>query len=209
MKLLNMSSNLIKLPEFLKPFFRELKDTTIFILTDIFNYIKDILPKKQLVYSWRFKRTIPNFRRYFLVIFLIYFLLAIFISRATAGEKFIMPKGEITEEEKEPLKRIKQEQNKVLYDTVRGYEPKKVDDQYCYVKIEIKQNGDDIVKQEILECADGRRGINTPSYWDLFAQFYYRDVSAPEYCRYYSRPNHVFKSFGKTCLNKNGEWEVQ
>jgi len=204
-----MSRYLIKLPNFLKPFFIELKDTTIFILTDIFNYIKDMLPKKQMVYSWRFKRTIPNFKRYFLVILLIYFLLAIFISRATAGEKFIMPKGEITEEEKEPLKRVKQEQNKVLYDTVRGYEPKKVDDQYCYVKIEIKQNGDDIIKQEILECADGRRGINTPGYWDLFAQFYYRDVSAPEYCRYYSRPNHVFKSFGKTCLNKNGEWEVQ
>jgi hypothetical protein len=204
-----MSRYLIKLPNFLKPFFIELKDTTIFILNDIFNYIKDILPKKQMIYSWTFKRTIPNFKRYFLLIFLIYFLLAIFISRATAAEKFIMPKGEITEEEREPLKRVKQEQNKVLYDTVRGYEPKKVDDQYCYVKIEIKQNGDDIIKQEILECADGRRGINTPGYWDLFAQFYYRDVSAPEYCRYYSRPNHVFKSFGKTCLNKNGEWEVQ
>jgi hypothetical protein len=204
-----MSSNLKKLPEFLKPFFIELKDTTIFIFNDIFNYIKDILPKKQMIYSWTFKRTIPNFKRYFLLIFFIYFLLAIFISRATANEKFIMPKGEITEEEREPLKRVKQEQNKVIYDTVRGYEPKKVDNQYCYVKIEIKQNGDDIIKQEILECADGRRGINTPGYWDLFAQFYYRDVSAPEYCRYYSRPNHVFKSFGKTCLNKNGEWEVQ
>lgn len=204
-----MSRYLIKLPQFLKPFFIELKDTTIFILSDIFNYIKGILPKKQMIYSWTFKRTIPNFKRYFLLIFLIYFLLAIFISRATAGEKFIMPKGNITDEEREPLKRVKQEQNKVLYDTVRGYEPKKVDDQYCYVKIEIKQNGDDIIKQEILECADGRRGINTPGYWDLFAQFYYRDVSAPEYCRYYSRPNHVFKSFGKTCLNKNGEWEVQ
>ena len=204
-----MSRYLIKLPNFLKPFFIELKDTTIFILTDIFNYIKDMLPKKQMIYSWTFKRTIPNFKRYFLLIFLIYFLLAIFISRATAAEKFIMPKGEITEEEREPLKRVKQEQNKVLYDTVRGYEPKKVDDQYCYVKIEIKQIGDDIIKQEILECADGRRGINTPGYWDLFAQFYYKDVSAPEYCRFYSRPNHVFKSFGKTCLNKNGEWEVQ
>ena len=198
-----------KILTFLKSLYIEFKDITIFILTDIFNYIKAILPKKQMVYSWTFKRTIPNFRRYFLVILLIYFLLAIFISRATAGEKFIMPKGEITEEEKEPLKRVKQEQNKVLYDTVRGYEPKKVDDQYCYVKIEIKQIGDDIIKQEILECADGRRGINTPGYWDLFAQFYYKDVSAPEYCRYYSRPNHVFKSFGKTCLNKNGEWEVQ
>ena len=204
-----MSKYLIKLPQFLKPFLIELKDTTIFILTDIFNYIKDMLPKKQMIYSWTFKRTIPNFKRYFLLIFLIYFLLAIFISRATANEKFIMPKGEITEEEKEPLKRVKQEQNKVLYDTVRGYEPKKVDDQYCYVKIEIKQIGDDIIKQEILECADGRRGINTPGYWDLFAQFYYKDVSAPEYCRFYSRPNHVFKSFGKTCLNKNGEWEVK
>ena len=204
-----MSKYLIKLPNFLKPFLIELKDTTIFILTDIFNYIKDMLPKKQMIYSWTFKRTIPNFKRYFLLIFLIYFLLAIFISRATANEKFIMPKGQITDEEREPLKRVKQEQNKVLYDTVRGYEPKKVDDQYCYVKIEIKQIGDDIIKQEILECADGRRGINTPGYWDLFAQFYYKDVSAPEYCRYYSRPNHVFKSFGKTCLNKNGEWEVQ
>jgi hypothetical protein len=204
-----MSKYLIKLPQFLKPFLIELKDTTIFILTDIFNYIKDMLPKKQMIYSWTFKRTIPNFKRYFLLIFLIYFLLAIFISRATANEKFIMPKGQITDEEREPLKRVKQEQNKVLYDTVRGYEPKKVDDQYCYVKIEIKQIGDDIIKQEILECADGRRGINTPGYWDLFAQFYYKDVSAPEYCRYYSRPNHVFKSFGKTCLNKNGEWEVQ
>jgi hypothetical protein len=204
-----MSSNLKKLPEFLKPYFIELIDTLLYILKSIFSLIVSILPKRQMIYSWRLKRVIPNTRRYFLVILLIYFLLAIFISRATANEKFVMPKGNITDEEREPLKRVKQEQNKVLYDTVRGYEPKKVDDQYCYVKIEIKQIGDDIIKQEILECADGRRGINTPGYWDLFAQFYYRDVSAPEYCRFYSRPNHVFKSFGKTCLNKNGEWEVQ
>lgn len=204
-----MSSHLKKLPEFLKPYFIELFDTLLYMLKGLFGLILSILPKRQMVYSWRMKRVIPNIRKYFLFLVCMYFLFAILISKATAGEKFIMPKGEITEEEREPLKRVKQEQNKVLYDTVRGYEPKKVDDQYCYVKIEIKQNGDDIIKQEILECADGRRGINTPGYWDLFAQFYYRDVSAPEYCRYYSRPNHVFKSFGKTCLNKNGEWEVQ
>jgi hypothetical protein len=204
-----MSSHLKKLPSFLKPYFIELIDTLIYMIKGIFSLIILILPKKQMIYSWRLKRIIPNVRKYFLFIFFIYFALAIGISKVRAGEKFIMPKGEITEEEREPLKRVKQEQNKVLYDTVRGYEPKKVDDQYCYVKIEIKQIGEDIVKQEILECADGRRGINTPSYWELFAQFYYRDVSAPEYCRYYSRPNHVFKSFGKTCLNKNGEWEVQ
>jgi hypothetical protein len=204
-----MSSNLKKLPEFLKPYFIELIDTLLYMLKGIFNLIISILPKRQLIYSWRLKRVIPNIRRYFLVILLVYFALSISISKVRAVEKFVMPKGEITEEEREPLKRVKQEQNKVLYDTVRGYEPKKVDDQYCYVKIEIKQIGEDIVKQEILECADGRRGINTPGYWELFAQFYYRDVSAPEYCRFYSRPNHVFKSFGKTCLNKNGEWEVQ
>ncbi len=204
-----MSSHLKKLPEFLKPYFIELFDTLLYMLKGLFGLILSILPKRQMVYSWRMKRVIPNIRRYSLFLFFMYFLIVILVSKATAGEKFIMPKGEITEEEREPLKRVKQEQNKVLYDTVRGYEPKKVDDQYCYVKIEIKQNGDDIIKQEILECADGRRGINTPGYWDLFAQFYYRDVSAPEYCRYYSRPNHVFKSFGKTCLNKNGEWEVQ
>jgi len=204
-----MSSHLKKLPEFLKPYFIELFDTLLYMLKGLFGLIVSILPKRQMIYNWRMKRIIPNFKRYFLFIMFIYFLIAILVSKATANEKFVMPKGEITEEEREPLKRVKQEQNKVLYDTVRGYEPKKVDDQYCYVKIEIKQNGDDIIKQEILECADGRRGINTPGYWELFAQFHYRDVSAPEYCRYYSRPNHVFKSFGKTCLNKNGEWEVQ
>jgi hypothetical protein len=150
-----------------------------------------------------------NFLKPLLILILFNTITMCAVATAKENKKFIMPKVEITDEERYPLKRVKEEQNKVLYDTVRGYEPKKVDDQYCYVKIEIKQVGDDIVKQEILECADGRRGINTPGYWDLFAQFYYRDVSAPEYCRYYSRPNHAFKSFGKTCLNKNGEWEVQ
>ena len=94
----------------------------------------------------------------------------------------------------------------VLYSKIKPIEN---NGQYCYVKVEIKQEGDNIVKREILECADGKKGIETPGYWELFAQFYYRDVSAPEYCRYYSRPNHVFKSYGKTCLKTNGEWEVQ
>ena len=212
-----MSRYLIKLPQFLKPFFIELKDTTIFILTDIFNYIKDMLPKKQMVYSWRFKRTIPNFKRYFLVILLIYFLLAIFISRATAGEKFVMPKVEMTEEEKghdnalynKVVKDIDNLNNKQTYELSRTIKPKESANQNCYVVIKITQEGDSIVKKEILECADGRKGLITPSYWEMFAQFYYRDISAPEYCRYYSRPDHVFKSFGKTCLNKDGEWRVQ
>ena len=98
---------------------------------------------------------------------------------------------------------------KILYSKVKTIQPEKTDGQYCFVKVIIKQEGENIVKEEILECADGKKGIDTPGYWDLFAQFYYRDVSAPEYCRYYSRPKHVFKTPGKTCLKIDGEWEVR
>jgi len=97
----------------------------------------------------------------------------------------------------------------ILYSKIKTIEPHEVNGQYCYVKVVIKQKDDSIIKEEILECADGKRGPETPGYWELFAEFYYRDVSAPEYCRYYSRPKHVFRSYGKTCLKTNGEWEVQ
>jgi len=97
---------------------------------------------------------------------------------------------------------------KVLHTKIKTIEPDEVNGQYCYVKIEIIQEGDNITKREILECADGKKGIDTPGYWDLFAQFYYRDINTPEYCRYYSRNKHMFKTPGKVCLTKDGEWEV-
>jgi len=97
----------------------------------------------------------------------------------------------------------------VYYDKITTVTPKNAGNQYCYVKVIIKQKDNNIVKEEIMECADGRKQFDGPTYWELFAQFYYSDVSTPEYCRYYSRPNHVFKSFGKTCLKQNGEWEVK
>ncbi len=109
----------------------------------------------------------------------------------------------------EKIERVEKEKGKVYYDKITTIEPKKAADQYCYVKITIKQQGDNIIKEETLECADGRKKVDGPSYWELFAQFYYRDIATPEYCRAYSRPNHVFKSFGKTCLNKDGEWKVK
>ena len=77
------------------------------------------------------------------------------------------------------------------------------------VKQIIRQKGDTIIKEEILECSDGRKRMDGPSYWQIFAEFYYRDVSAPEYCRYYSRNNHAFKMHGKTCLKSNGRWEIK
>ena len=98
-------------------------------------------------------------------------------------------------------------EGKVLYNNVR--EVKNDTEQYCFVKIVIKEKDGVVVKEEVVYCSDGRKGIDTPSYWELFAQFYYRDIATPEYCRYYSRKNHAFKSFGKVCLNENGEWKVK
>ena len=95
------------------------------------------------------------------------------------------------------------------YPKVKNIEPHEVNGQYCYVKIEIVTKDNVVTKEEKLVCADGRQGIETPGYWDLFAQFYYRDVNTPEYCRHYSRNKHVFKSPGKICLQSNGEWEVK
>jgi len=98
---------------------------------------------------------------------------------------------------------------KILYDNVK---PVNNDaNQFCYVKVIIKQESNgNISKEEKLYCSDGRSGVaDTPSYWELFAQFYYRDVATPEYCRYYSRKKHAFKSYGKVCLNEYGEWKVK
>ena len=98
---------------------------------------------------------------------------------------------------------------KILHSKIKSIQPEKTDGQYCFVKVVIKQKGDEIIKEEILECADGKKGIDTPGYWELFTQFYYRDIYAPEYCRYYSREGHAFKTPGKVCLDVNGEWEVK
>jgi hypothetical protein len=212
-----MSRYLIKLPNFLKPYLLELVDTLFYMIKGFISFIISLLPKQQLVYSWRFKRVIPNVRKYFLVILLIYFVLQVGISKVRANETFIMPKVEMTEEEKvhdnalykKVVKDIDDLNSKQTYELSRTIKPKESSNQNCYVVVKITQEGDSVVKKEILECADGRKGLITPNYWEMFAQFYYRDVSAPEYCRYYSRPDHVFKSFGKTCLNKDGEWRVQ
>jgi hypothetical protein len=116
-----------------------------------------------------------------------------------------------TEEILDKLDKIELAKGKIKYDKIKIISPERNSgtDQYCFVKVVIKQVGDTIIKEEILECADGRKTFDGPSYWELFAQFYYRDVSAPEYCRWYSRANHVFKTPGKTCLKIDGEWEVR
>ena len=88
------------------------------------------------------------------------------------------------------------------YDKIKTIEPKKVDGQYCYIKVVIKQKGDTIVKEEILECADGRKKFDGPTYWELFAEFYYAGVSEQEYCRYVK--GKLLPK--KVCLNPDGTW---
>ena len=55
---------------------------------------------------------------------------------------------------------------KVEYDKIQPLK-----DQYCFIKIEIKEINGEIVKQEVVECADGRKAYDGPTYWELFAQF--------------------------------------
>ena len=103
------------------------------------------------------------------------------------------------------LEALENNGTKVEYDKIQP-----IKDQYCFIKVEIKQldNGE-IVKQEVVECADGRKAYDGPSYWEMFAQFYYGDMNTPAYCRHYERPKHAYHKPGKVCLDKDGNWEVR
>ena len=107
------------------------------------------------------------------------------------------------------IEQIEKDGDKVYWNKITTVKPKNAADQYCYVKVIIKQSDNQIIKEEILECADGRKRVDGPTYWELFAEFYYTDMAQPEYCRAYSRNGHAFKTPGKVCLKINGEWEVR
>ena len=109
----------------------------------------------------------------------------------------------------EKIEQVEKDGDKVYWNKITEVKPKDAADQYCYVKVIIKESDNKIIKEEILECADGRSRVDAPTYWQLFAEFYYADIYTPEYCRKYSRPGHAFKTPGKVCLTKNGEWEVR
>ena len=70
----------------------------------------------------------------------------------------------------------------------------------------VKDDVTTITKEEVLKCKDGYDG---PSYWELFAAFYYSDLTVPAYCRMYARPDHPFKTPGMICLNQKGVWETE
>ena len=107
------------------------------------------------------------------------------------------------------IEQVEKNGDKVYWDKITTVEPKNMADQYCYVKVIIKESDNQLIKEEILECADGRKRADGPTYWELFAEFYYTDMAQPEYCRRYSRNKHAFYTPGKVCLKLNGEWEVR
>ena len=107
------------------------------------------------------------------------------------------------------IEQVEKDGEKVYWNKITTVKPKNAADQYCYVKLIIKESDNQLIKEEILECADGRKRADGPTYWELFAEFYYTDMAQPEYCRRYSRSGHTFKTPGKVCLKINGEWEVR
>jgi len=109
----------------------------------------------------------------------------------------------------EKIEQVEKDGDKVFWNKITEVKPKNTADQYCYVKVIIKESDNQIMKEEILECADGRKRADGPTYWELFAEFYYTDMAQPEYCRKYDRKGHAFKTPGKVCLKINGEWEVR
>ena len=109
----------------------------------------------------------------------------------------------------EKIEQVEKEGDKTYWNKITEVKPKDAADQYCYVKVIIKESDNQIIKEEILECADGRSRVDAPTYWQLFAEFYYTDMAQPEYCRKYDRKGHAFKTPGKVCLKLNGEWEVR
>ena len=105
----------------------------------------------------------------------------------------------------------------ILMNTALGKEKSKsqwLNENPCMIKIittsiEEEINGQKvttITKEEVLKCKDGYDG---PNYWELFAQFYYADLTTPAYCRQFARPDHPFKTPGMICLSEKGVWEVQ
>ena len=107
------------------------------------------------------------------------------------------------------IEQIEKDGDKTYWNKITEVKPKDAANQYCYVKVVIKESDNQLIKEEILECADGRSRVDAPTYWQLFAEFYYANTNTPKYCRKYDRKKHAFKSPGKVCLSINGEWEVK
>lgn len=139
---------------------------------------------------------------------LMFYTIVLILFFKYAGASEVTTKDKVIEV-LDKIEQVEKNGDKVYWDKITTVEPKNMADQYCYVKVIIKESDNQLIKEEILECADGRKRADGPTYWELFAEFYYTDMAQPEYCRRYSRDKHAFYTPGKVCLKLNGEWEVR
>ena len=137
-----------------------------------------------------------NKKRTLFLVFFILILIPVLIEIAHSEDSF--------ENTMKKINALENGNNVVEYDKIQP-----IKDQYCFIKVNIKEVNGEIVKEEVVECADGRKAYDGPSYWELFAQFYYGDMNTPAYCRNYERPNHAYHKPGKVCLDKDGNWEIR
>ena len=80
----------------------------------------------------------------------------------------------------EKIEQVEKDGDKVYWNKITEVKPKDAANQYCYVKVIIKESDNKIIKEEISECADGRSRVDAPTYWQLFAEFYYTDMHQPK-----------------------------
>jgi uncharacterized protein Yka (UPF0111/DUF47 family) len=63
------------------------------------------------------------------------------------------------------IEQVEKDGDKVYWNKITEIKPKNTDNQYCFVKVIIKESNNQIIKEEILECSDGRKRSDTPTYW--------------------------------------------
>ena len=62
------------------------------------------------------------------------------------------------------IEQLEKDGDKTYWNKIVTVKPKDAADQYCYVKVIIKESDNQIIKEEILECADGRSRVDAPTY---------------------------------------------
>ena len=65
----------------------------------------------------------------------------------------------------EKIEQVEKDGDKVYWNKITEIKPKMMIDQYCYVKVIIKESDNKIIKEEILSVIDGRSRVDALTYW--------------------------------------------
>jgi Na+-transporting NADH:ubiquinone oxidoreductase subunit NqrC len=85
--------------------------------------------------------------RKLLLVFLLLCLTSIIINNAYSVE--LQPKAKVVEI-LDKIEQIEKEEDKVYWNKITTVKPKNAADQYCYVKVIIKESDNQLIKEEIL-----------------------------------------------------------